>query len=72
VTDDKTIFALDVEAKPNTLSDLLAPGVYRLEILIGAPNAAPKSKILEISLTGYWYPDEQKMFSDGIGIVEVN
>jgi hypothetical protein len=72
VTDDKAIFALDLEVKPNTLSDLLAPGVYRLEVLVAAANAGPKRKVLEITLTGNWFDPESKMFSDGIGIVELD
>jgi hypothetical protein len=72
VPEDKTVLALELEAKPNTLTDLLPPSVYRLELILAAANASPKVKRLEITLTGEWFPDETKMFSDGIGIVELD
>ena len=72
VAPDKTILALDLEVKPNTLSVLLAPGTYRLELKIAAANAPPKEKHIEINLTGDWFPDERKMFSDGVGIKELD
>lgn len=72
VPPDKTIFILDLEVSPNTLTHLLEPAIYQLHLKLAASNARPKVKRLEITLTGQWFPDEQKMFSDGIGIVELN
>ncbi len=68
----KTLLELDLEVQPNTFSDLLPPGTYRIELVLAAANAAPVRKQLEITLTGNWFADENKMFSDGIGIVELN
>lgn len=62
------LFALDLEFPPNTGSHLLAPGAYQLELKIAAANAAPVTKRLEITVTENWYPDEQRMFRDGIGL----
>ena len=64
----QTIFHLDLEVLPMTLSHLLPPGVYRLELKLAAANAYPVKKQLEINHTGNWFPDEPKMFTDGIGI----
>jgi hypothetical protein len=69
--EDETLFELDLEVAPNTLSHILRPGLYRLELKIAAANAKPISRTLEINLTGKWYGDENRMFSDGIGLKEV-
>lgn len=71
VSDDKTILALDLEVQPNTLSHLLEPATYQLHLQLAAANAAPIKKRFEITLTGKWFDEENKMFSDGIGIKEV-
>ena len=65
----ETVLKLDVEFPPNTMSHLVPPGVYRLNLLIAAANCAPVSKQLEITLTGKWSSDERIMFTDGLGIV---
>jgi hypothetical protein len=71
VEPDKTIFELTLEVSPNTKSNLLAPGAYRLELRLAAANAKPVTKTIEINHTGIWYADETKMFSDGIGMREI-
>lgn len=68
VGNDKTVLALELEVQPNTLSHLLAPGVYRLELLVAAANRAPIPNTIEINLTGEWHDKEEKMFSDGVGV----
>jgi hypothetical protein len=35
---------------------------------VAAANSRPIVKKLEITLTGDWYDEEQKMFGEGIGI----
>lgn len=72
VPDVKTVLVLDLEVKPNTLSDVLAPGVYRIELLLAAANARPKRKVLEITVTGDWFDDDRKMFADGIGVKQLH
>jgi len=64
----KTILEFDLEIAPNTLSHLIPPGVYRVELKLAAANMAPKTKTIEITHTGDWYTDENKMFAYGIGM----
>jgi hypothetical protein len=63
-----TILALDLEVLPTSLSHLIAPGTYQLELRIAAANCLPVTKILKVTLTGKWFHDEQVMFRDGIGL----
>ena len=72
VPENETILELDLEIAPNTLSHFVPPGVYRIELKLAAANMAPKTKIIEINHTGDWYPDENKMFTDGIGMKEIS
>jgi hypothetical protein len=65
---DKTILSLDLEVQPNTFGHLIHPGVYKLELRVAGANCKPVSNVLNINLTGDWFSDEQKMFSDGVGI----
>lgn len=67
---DETVLELDLEVQPNTMSHLLPKGVYKIQVKIAAANALPTTKWWEINLTGNWYSDEGKMFSEGIGIKE--
>lgn len=71
VTPGRTIFEFDLEIAPNTLSHLLPPGIYRLELKLAAANMTPKTKVIEINHTGQWYADEDYMFSDGFGMKEI-
>jgi len=63
-----TIFSLDLEVNPNTKSNLLAPGTYRLELQVAAANSAPVERVVEITVTGQWFADERKMLQDGVGL----
>jgi len=72
VPSGKTILELDLEIAPNTLTHLIPPGVYRVELKLAAANVKPLTKIIEINHTGDWYIDENKMFSDGIGMREIS
>lgn len=67
----KTILELDLEVAPNTLTHLLSPAVYRLEMKLAAANLEPETKTIEINHTGDWYSEETKMFSDGFGMKEI-
>ena len=67
-----TLLSLDLEVKPNTQSHLLSPGVYRLDLKVAATNARPRTKKIELTVTGHWFADEAGMFKDGIGLVELN
>lgn len=68
----KHLFHLDLEVKPATGSHLVPPGVYQLELRIAAANARPIEKRLEITLIGDWNRDQARMFSQCIGIKELN
>ena len=67
---EETVLELDLEVEPNTMSHLLPKGAYKIQVKIAATNALPTTKWWEINLTGNWYSDEGKMFSEGIGIKE--
>lgn len=67
----KTILELDLEIAPNTLTHLIPPGIYRIELKLAAANLEPTTTTIEINHTGEWYSDENKMFSDGIGMREI-
>lgn len=68
VTDERVVFSFDLEVKPNTLSHLIAPGVYQVRLLVAAANAEPVEKTMEINLTGDWHDDESKMLGEGVGL----
>jgi hypothetical protein len=64
---DQVSLAFDVVARPNHQGHIVGPGLYRLDIEVGAENARPLSSRLEIDLRR-WYPDEARMLSEGVGI----
>ena len=72
VPSGETILELDLEIAPNSLTHLIPPGVYRVELKLAAANVEPITKTIEINHTGDWYTNENKMFSDGIGMKEIN
>ncbi len=65
---ETTKLELDLEVLPNTGSHILNPGKYRLDIKIAAANFKPITRTIEINLTGAWFDDEARMFSDGLGL----
>jgi len=67
----RTVFHLDMEVEPATGSHLLSPDVYQLQLRIAGRNALPIEKQIEITLPGGWFPDQAKMFADGIGLREL-
>jgi hypothetical protein len=67
----KVTMCLDLEVAPNTKTHLLPPGIYRLELLVGAANCNPSSKTADLTITGEWFDDQTKMFSEGLGLREV-
>ena len=68
VSAQETILSIDTYVKLSTLSSLYPPGRYRLIVLVGATNAKPVEKILEIKVNGSWYEDEEKMLGEGISV----
>lgn len=65
---DKTILSLDLEVQANTMGHLILPGVYKLVLKVAGANCTPLTKVLEITITGEWFTEEQRMFSDGLGV----
>lgn len=70
--DNDTVLALDLEVKPNTMSHLIPPGVYQLELRVAAANCSPVNHNLEITVTGKWFSEQNQMFADGLGIKAIN
>jgi len=68
----QTIISLDLEFEPATYSHLIPPGTYRVTLMIGGANFKPETKQLEVVHKGDWYPDEERMFRDGLGITVLN
>ncbi len=63
---------LALEVLPNSQSHRLTPGCYRLELRIGGANVDPIPKIVEVTFSGRWYPNVSEMFTNGIGIKQIN
>lgn len=72
VAKDQTLLALDLEVEPNTLTHLIAPGEYRLQLRIAGGNCLPITRTIELTLTGRWFADQGRMFTDGLGIKVVD
>ncbi len=68
ISREQTILGFDTIVRPVTKNNLVGPGKYRLSLIVAAANSKPITKKLEITLTGHWYDDEQKMLEEGIGI----
>lgn len=68
LADNETVLALDLEVQPNTRSHLVSPGVYHLTLRVAGANCPPRTHVLELTLTGKWFADEPRMFTDGLGI----
>ena len=64
----ETVFEFDFDSIPSTRSDLLAPGTYRIELTIAGANVRPIQRILELNHTGRWSKDQNRMFSNDIGL----
>ncbi|MFI5097219.1 MAG: hypothetical protein ACHQT6_04520 [Candidatus Acidiferrales bacterium] len=66
VPDDKLILVLDLQVEPNSGGHLLGPGFYQLTLAIAAGNAKPSNYLLDITFTGDWYDEPDRMFADGV------
>ncbi len=58
--------ALQLEVVPIMRTDLLGPGLYRLELRVAAANCGPVIATLELNIVGTWHEDESAMFRNGI------
>jgi hypothetical protein len=68
----QTVVSLDLEFEPATYSHLIPPGVYRITLSIGGANFKPVTKSIKFVHKGIWYPEEEQMFRDGLGISILN
>jgi len=66
VRDDQTILALDLQVEPTSKGHLLGPGFYRMTLVLAAANATPREYHLDITFTGDWYEEPDRMFTTGI------
>jgi hypothetical protein len=66
--DDETVLSFDVVAKQNLLTHLQPPGTYRIPLIVSASNAEPVKRCVQVTLTGKWYEDEDKMLAQGKGV----
>jgi hypothetical protein len=64
----KVVISFSTMVRPLSLSHLAPFGNYRIILIIAASNAKPLKKIIELNVSGQWFDDERKMFSDGIGV----
>src|SRR6267142_2680479 len=62
----KAILVLDLQVTPNSKGHLIGPGHYRLALALAAANATPCEYVLDITVTGDWYDEADKMFADGV------
>jgi len=65
-SNEETVLSLDLEALPNSLTHLIKPGTYHLQLRIAAANVRPITKQVEFTITGKWFDDERQMFQDGV------
>jgi hypothetical protein len=68
VSPESTLLSIMLRSKTNDKGYLQPPGVYRLELQLTAANARLQPRVLEITLTGDWYDDEQEMLSKRKGV----
>lgn len=68
LTPQQVSLAFDVVAPPNNRAHIVQPGKYRLLIEVSAENATPARRLVEVTVRGPWYSQEETMLSDGVGI----
>ena len=66
--EQKTVLRLDLEVSPNTWSNVLVPGSYRLWLQLAAANCKPRNQYVNFTLTGEWHDDEGDMFAKGLSL----
>lgn len=66
--EDETVISLDVEFPPANYGHLLPPGEFQITLMIGGANFNPVTKVVRLVHKGDWYPDEERMFRDSLGI----
>ena|ERR1041385_7294737 len=59
------VFKLLFSVQPNTRTNILRPGRYRLQLIATSKNSTPSKYWLEIEFNGTWYAVEQTMLTQG-------
>jgi hypothetical protein len=65
---NETVFKIDTVVTPNTLTNWLRKGTYRLCLVASATNAKPVKQHFTITNSGVWTDSEEEMFSDHLTI----
>jgi hypothetical protein len=68
----QTVFCLDLEVPPATMTHLWPAGDYRLDLRVAAANTAPVEKSLRLKVSGQWFDDEAEMFVKGVELRELD
>jgi hypothetical protein len=64
---EQTVLILTTEMKPTNYCHILAPdNVYQLELRIAGSNCRPTSHTVELTHTGKWFEDKERMFQEGV------
>lgn len=64
----ESTFNLATEVFPNNNCHRLKPGKYRIEILVAAQNARPKSLQVDLDWNGLFEESTERMFSSSLGV----
>jgi hypothetical protein len=68
---DETIFSFNVARRYNNLYYLVAPGVYKIKVLVAGENFKLLEKEYEFEVTGKWSEDEGIMLNKGLKLKEI-
>ena len=68
---DETIFSFNVARRYNNLFYLVAPGTYRVKVLVAGENFKSIKKEYELEITGKWFEDEGRMLNYGAKVKDV-
>lgn len=60
------LLAFRLQVIPNMKGHLVGPGLYHLDLVLGASNCKPKEYTLEIDYRGNWIEDEDEMLRNGL------
>ena len=62
----ETCFEMATEAAATVGRSRFGPGTYRLYLRVAAENSKRIDRVIEITLHGEWYDDEEEMLTKGI------
>lgn len=70
-TTSTIVFVLDTQVTPNTGSNILLPGEYKIKIVTAANNVSPKVSWFKLYIRNAWSNNEQFMFANNISIEKI-